>query len=105
MSDWRISASVGARKGQVFSRFAGFVIASACFALLFAAMSRLIPLFFRFIHSPRSGLLRAIVLSVWFLAMAVGGLIRYFRGRVKVSSPAVDHRFQYSRRWRLEAVR
>jgi hypothetical protein len=87
MSDWSVSGSVSARKSQAISRFAGFVIASACFALLFVAMARLIPLFLRFVDSPRSGLLRTISLPVLFLAMTVSGLIRYLRGRAKGVQP------------------
>ena len=79
MADESISESPTSRKSQLISLAAGFLIAGLGFALLWALMAYLIPLWFKFDASPRSRLLMP--LAVLFIS--VGGLMRYLRGRAK----------------------
>ena len=80
MFDGSISASSADRKSRAISLAGGLLIAGSCFALLFAVIAHLMPLFFlRFTESRYARLLPAV--SAVFIPVVV--LIVCLKQRVK----------------------
>jgi hypothetical protein len=79
MFDGSTSVSIADGKWRGASLAAGLLIAGSCFALLFAVMAHLIPLFERFTESPHASWLK--IVSIFFVSF--GGLRRYLKRRAK----------------------